>query len=168
MDDYTTSPQQLGKEAEPLCLGRNSPPYTEPTMTAFTGRRSRQPASEEAQAAARVILALTMAVGAMAGLIGVVTASALAVVAIPAALAGGSVMLGRSGWAAWCGVVAWLMLAPSADGEAIMAPLAMAVLCAAIAIGPDRLLSWIRREIAGHGSSDTGSGWIEEDGIRIG
>jgi hypothetical protein len=58
----------------------------------------------------------------------------------------------------------WAALLPSANGEALLAPIAMIVLCLAIAIGPDRLSSWVGRD--GSGSARTGpeaeEGWIEE------
>ena len=85
-------------------------------MTVVTRRRSRTPASEEAIAAAR------------------------------------------------------LVLLPSAQGEAMLAPLAMIVLCAAIAIGPDRLVSWVVEDVGGRrGSSPPrpAQGWIEEDGLPL-
>jgi hypothetical protein len=63
----------------------------------------------------------------------------------------------------------WATLLPSAQDEALLAPLAMMVLCLAIAIGPERLLSWVGRDAVGHGDADdrASTGWIEEDGRPV-
>ena len=63
----------------------------------------------------------------------------------------------------------WATLLPSAHGEALLAPLAMMVLCLAIAIGPDRLVSWVGRNVAVRHVVDEPqpAGWIEEDGHPV-
>ena len=46
----------------------------------------------------------------------------------------------------------------------------MIVLCVAIAIGPDRLVSWVVEDVAGAPRAPRGTtaqGWIEEDGLPL-
>jgi hypothetical protein len=130
-------------------------------MTLATPRRRRSPVSEEAAAAARLVLGLSVAVGSMAAAMGAVSDNAIVLVAVPVmalaiALARGIVPL-----AGWAGAAVWAAILPSATGEALLAPIAMIVLCLAIAIGPDRLSSWVGRDLAGSGARSP-EGWIEE------
>lgn len=135
-------------------------------MTLATRRRRRSPVSEEAAAAARLVLALSIAVGGMAAVMGAVSGNSIVLVAVPVltlviVLARGAVSL-----AGWAGVAVWAAILPSANGEALLAPLAMIVLCLAIAIGPDRLSTWVGRDVAGTGAHSP-EGWIEEDGSPL-
>jgi len=139
-------------------------------MTVATRRRSRMPASEEAIAAARLVLGLTIGVGGMAAAIGASTGELLVVVAIPTIVLVIAILRRAVTVSGWSGVAIWLVLLPSAQGEAMLAPLAMIVLCVAIAIGPGRLVSWVVEDVGGHhGSSPPrrAQGWIEEDGRPV-
>lgn len=138
-------------------------------MTLVTRPRSRSPVSEEAEAAARVVLGLTVGVGGMAGVMGASGAEPIVVIAVPTIALVIALLIGAVPLAGWAGVAVWAVLLPSAHGEAILAPLAMIMLCLGIAIGPERLTSWIGRDVAGrHGEDEQQpEGWIEEDGHPV-
>lgn len=138
-------------------------------MTQATRPRSRSPVSEEAAAAARVVLGLTIGVGGIAGIMGAGIGQPLVVVALPTLALVIALLLGAVPLAGWAGAAVWAVLLPSAHGEAILAPMAMILLCLAIAIGPDRLTSWIGRDVAGRHGTDgrQPEGWIEEDGHPV-
>jgi hypothetical protein len=138
-------------------------------MTLATRPRSRTPVSEEAAAAARVILGLTFAVGGLAALIGWGNEESIAVIALPVVVLVIAIARGAVAVAGWAGVAVWGTLLPYAHGEALLAPIAMIVLCLAIAIGPDRLGSWIGRNVATRRDVDESqpAGWIEEDGHPV-
>lgn len=123
-------------------------------------------ASDEAIAAARVVLGMTLAVGGMAAAIGAAADTTLAILALPTAVALAAVALGAVRVAASAAVAIWLLLLPHASGEALLAPLVMATLCLAIAVGPDRLLGWLGRDAVGAPSRPS-AGWIEEDGRPV-
>jgi hypothetical protein len=62
-----------------------------------------------------------------------------------------------------------VLLLPAASGEGLLVPLTMIVLCLAVAVGPDRLLSWMARDAApGSAPRVEDRGWIEEDEGRLG
>jgi hypothetical protein len=145
-------------------------------MTVAVRRGSQTAVSEEAVAAARVVLGLTVGVGGMAAGIGAATGATVPFVALPTL-----VLVICLGWIAvterWrdravslaglAGVGVWAVLLPEAHGEAMLAPLSMIVLCLAIALGPDRLLAWIGRDIRGRPAPEApeapaSEGWIEE------
>ena len=134
-------------------------------MTLAARPRSRTPVSEEAAAAARVVLGLTVAVGGLAALIGWGNDDSIAVIALPVLVLVIAIMRGAVSVAGWAGVAVWATLLPSAHGEALLAPIAMMVLCLSVAIGPDRLGSWVGRNVAvRHDAEETQpTGWIEED-----
>jgi len=137
-------------------------------MTLATRRRSRRPVSEEAAAGARVVLGLTIGVGAMAAAMGAATEEPIVVIAAPTLMLLVALVGGRVSMAGWAGIAVWATLLPSAHDEALLAPLAMIVLCLAIAIGPERMLSWIGRDAVGHRADDRHpQGWIEEDGRPV-
>ena len=138
-------------------------------MTLATRRRSRSPVSEEAAAGARVVLGLTIGVGAMAAAMGAATEGPITVIALPTLVLLFAVVRGNVPLAGWAGIAVWATLLPSAHDEALLAPLAMIVLCLAIAIGPERMLSWIGRDAVGHHDADDRrpQGWIEEDGRPV-
>jgi hypothetical protein len=138
-------------------------------MTLATRPRSRTPVSEEAMAAARVVLALTVGVGGMAALMGWGNEDSIALIAVPVLVLVIAIVRGAVPVAGWAGVAVWAALLPSAHGEALLAPIAMMVLCLAIAIGPDRLASWIGRNVAGRPDAEDRQpeGWIEEDGHPV-
>ncbi len=115
------------------------------------------------------MLGLTVGVGAMAAAIGAATEQPIAVIAAPTLVLLVTILRGRVPLAGWAGVAVWATLLPSAHDEALVAPLAMIVLCLAIAIGPERLLSWVHRDAVGRtGPGARGpQGWIEEDGRPV-
>ncbi|MGH2446804.1 MAG: hypothetical protein ACRDGD_12325 [Candidatus Limnocylindria bacterium] len=138
-------------------------------MTVATRRGSRSQASEEAVAAARVVLGLTIGVGFMAAAMGAATGDPISLVVVPTlVLVASLAFVSRSDRAVMvagmAGVAVWLVLLPQAHAEAMLAPLAMIVLCLAIALGPDRLLGWIGRDVRGRASVEAppDDGWIEE------
>ena len=120
-------------------------------------------------AAARIVLGLTVAVGGMAALIGWGNEASIVVIALPVLVLVAAVVRGAVSVAGWAGVAVWATLLPSAHGEALLAPIAMIVLCLAIAIGPERLGSWIGRNVSGRRDSEESqpAGWIEEDGHPV-
>lgn len=138
-------------------------------MTLATRPRSRTPVSEEATAAARVVLGLTVGVGGMAAVIGWGSEDSIVVIALPVLVLLIAIVLGAVAVAGWAGVAVWATLLPSAHGEALLAPIAMMVLCLAIAIGPDQLGSWVGRNVAVRHDVEESqtAGWIEEDGHPV-
>jgi hypothetical protein len=138
-------------------------------MTLATRRRSRSPASEEAAAAARVVLGMTLAVGGMAAAIGAASGDPILAIALPTVALSLALLVRAVTLAGWAGVAVWLVLLPSTRGEAILAPLVMVALCLAVAIGPDRLLAWLGRDVVGHPADEArlSAGWIEEDGRPV-
>jgi hypothetical protein len=138
-------------------------------MTPATRRRSRTPVSEEAVAAARVVLGLSVGVGGMAAVMGAAVGEPIVVVGLPTIALIVAIVRGATSLAGWCAVAVWAILLPSAHGEAILAPLAMMALCLAIAVGPYRLLAWIGHDVAGRRTADAAGGeaWIEEDGHAV-
>jgi hypothetical protein len=122
---------------------------------------------DDADALVRLVFGLTIAVGtvatAMIAATGDVPLLGLPTLVLLAWLVAGASVAG----AAWAAAAVWLVLAPIARGEALLAPLAMFVLCLAIALGPERLLSWLAHDLApGRAAAD--EGWIEADERRIG
>ena len=71
--------------------------------------------------------------------------------------------------AAWAGVVTLAVIAPLGAGIAVLAPATMAVACLAFAVGPDRLLDWVRHEWVGREEDDAtlAAGWIEDDRLTV-
>jgi hypothetical protein len=138
-------------------------------MTLATRPRSRTPVSEETAAVARVVLGMTVAVGGLAALIGWGNDDSIAVIALPVVVLVIAIMRGAVSVAGWAGVAVWATLLPSAHGEALLAPIAMMVLCLAIAIGPGRLGSWVGRNVAVRRDVEVRqpAGWIEEDGHPV-
>jgi hypothetical protein len=136
-------------------------------MTVAGRRHAHRGVSEETVAAARVVLGLTIAVGGMTSVIGAATGQSIMVAALPTAMVCIGVLRRVMPLAGWAGVVVWLLLVPSVHGEALLAPGAMSVLCAAIAIGPDRFASWVGRDFAGGAVDRRSDAWIEEDGRRL-
>jgi hypothetical protein len=102
----------------------------------------------------------------MAAAMGAATEEPIVVIAAPTLVLLVALVGGRVSMAGWVGIAVWATLLPSAHDEALLAPLAMMVLCLAIAIGPDPLLSWVGRDAVGHreATDRQATGWIEEDG----
>lgn len=133
-----------------------------------TATSHRTPYGEDAEAAVRAVLGLTAGVGGLSAAVAVATDqvpfTALPTLVVVACLLGGASIL----VAAYAAASIWLVLAPTASGEALLVPVAMIVLCLAIALGPERLLSWLARDAAPTADRAAGEGWIEEDPRRIG
>jgi hypothetical protein len=124
---------------------------------------------EDAEAAVRALFGLTAGVGGFAAVIALV-AGQLPLTAIPTLALVGCLLFGASVVvAAYGAAIVWLVLLPAADGEALLVPLTMIVLCLAVAVGPDRLLSWLARDAAPGSEDDSAAeGWIEEEPRRVG
>jgi hypothetical protein len=126
---------------------------------------------EDAEAAVRAVFGLTVGVGGLAAAMAA-AAGELPLVALPTLALLGLLLFGASiVGAAYAAGGVWLVLLPLAQGEALLVPLTMIVLCLAIALGPDRLLAWVARDATpGRGPARvTGDeGWIEEEDGRLG
>ncbi len=125
--------------------------------------RRGTPASDEGAAAVSAIFAITAAASGMAGLIATVGGE-IPLVAAPTILMLAGIIAGRPGVAGMAGTAVWLSFVPMAHAEAMIAPLAMTLLCVAIAVGPEELLTWVRDDWNGRGTEEasTSSGWIED------
>jgi hypothetical protein len=135
--------------------------------------RRVEPGSEEWAAAHGLLVAVTAATGGMLSAFAVV-AGEPPLAAVPALLVavGGRVHL-RDSVRGGAGAGIWFLVAPHAHAEALVAPLLMAVAWITVAIGPERLWSWIRAEWAGRdvppphvdaGAADAAAvAWIEDD-----
>ena len=128
----------------------------------MTATRPR-PRSEESDAVYGVVMAVTTASGGMIAVFdavhGTVPLTAAPTIVLLAALAQRSTIV-----TAWSGVVVWVLVLGRASGFAVLAPILMAGLCLAFAVGPDRLLDWIRDEWIGREEDERAEiGWIEED-----
>ena len=126
--------------------------------------RRRASVPEEIEAAERSVLGLTAGVGGMATLISLVIGDPLAVVGVPSLVTFALIVRGATVPAAWAALAAWLVLATRAPNEAIVVPILMAVVCLAIAIGPERFGVWVRDDVGGShgGEPEPEQGWIEE------
>lgn len=116
---------------------------------------------EDAEAVVRAILGLTAGVG---GMVAVIAAAGdrFPMIAIPTVVLIGCLCFGWLGAAAYIAAGVWLVLAPAASGEALLAPLTMILLCLAIGFGPARLLSWLIRDATPAVRAMDDAGWIEE------
>lgn len=127
--------------------------------------------AEEADAAGRAVFGLSAGVGIVASASIAVSGQTL-FIGLPTLALLAALAIGWRVVAAYAGTAVWLLLAPSAHSEAVLAPLAMATLCLAIALGPNRLLSWIAHDAAPapapSAAATAQDGWIEEDVRRIG
>ena len=136
------------------------------TLTA-AGRRTAY--GEDAQAVVRALLGLTAGAGAFAAAAAASTGQ-LPLIGLPTlALLGFLLARAPIAWPASAAVGVWVLLLPTASGEGILVPLAMIVACLALALGPDRLLSWVAVDAApGSVPRVDDRGWIEEDEVRFG
>ena len=128
--------------------------------------RVRPQRSEEADALYGVVMAVTAATGGMIAAFAAIGGEAplilLPTIALVAFLARDA-----SSEAAWSGLLVWTVVLPMAPGIAILAPALMGLVCLAFAIGPERLMDWLRDEWIGRmGDEPVEVGWIEEDGSR--
>lgn len=147
-------------------------------MVARATPRAAPAFTEEGRAAARTLLTTTAAIGGMVTLIDLAVGSPPVIAAPALALLVGLVGIRLFGWTTaltratgWAGAAVWLVLVPTARGEAIVVPLAMTVICAALAIGPGRVLAWAIRDAAGRdvdratevaADGPHTAGWIED------
>lgn len=146
---------------------------------------ARAPAvGEDRQALARFIFGLTLGVGAMAAGAGGLTGQPSVVVAVPAGILAVALWTWRGDGmphpaAGWAGAAVWLVLATLTHDDTALVPLGMAAICAAYAIGPDRVFAWVSAQWmrdedappdasgAAELNADDQPGWIEEDGRRV-
>jgi hypothetical protein len=132
-------------------------------MVHSLSQRSRRAASEEAIAVTRLVLGLSAAVGGMAGGIGLLAGQPMGWLIVPAAILTTGLITGFARVAAWAGVVLWAGILPEAHAEAMLGPMLMALACVTIAIGPSRLLSFLRQDVHGRAVEAPADGaWIEE------
>ena len=131
-----------------------------------TATRARPRRSEESDAVYGVVMAVTAASGGMIAIFDAV-AGALPLIAAPTIVLLAALVQRSTVVSAWSGVAVWVLVLGKASGLAVLAPILMAGLCLAFAVGPDRLLDWVRDEWIGReDDSPTGVGWIEEDRPR--
>ncbi|HET7645034.1 MAG TPA: hypothetical protein VFM03_00950 [Candidatus Limnocylindria bacterium] len=143
---------------------------------------ARAPAvGEDRQALTRFVFGLTLGVGAMVALAGALTAQPSVAVAVPTAVLAVGLWTWRGDGlphpvAGWAGAVVWLVLATLTHDDTVLVPLAMAATCASVAIGPDRVLAWLRAQWMRDESAEAPSrpaepagepGWLEEEGRRL-
>ena len=132
--------------------------------TPVAATRIGQDGGEERAALFGVLVAVSAATGGMWTVIeavhGVVPLAVVPTVVLVATLAARARRA-----SAWSAATVWLTILPMADGIAILAPLLMIGLCVAMAVGPDRVLDWIRDEWSGREPTTDGvaTAWIEDD-----
>lgn len=118
---------------------------------------------DQAEAASRMVLGLTLAAGGMVALGAAVAGSAAVVIAVPTAVLLILLLARATAAAGWCGIAIWIVLVPMAPYDGIVAPLVMIAACAVIALDPSRVLAWItdapRPTSPGN---DLEPAWIEE------
>ena len=117
----------------------------------------------------RAMFGLTAGVGTLAAAMAAVTGQ-LPLIGLPTVVLLGWLVVGAPlAGAAYAGAAVWLVLAPTAHGEALIAPLAMALLCIAAALGPERVLAWLSSDAAPTlDRVGDDYGWIEDEPPRIG
>ena len=117
---------------------------------------------EETTAATRAVLALSLGVGAMAAGGSALIGDPLVLVGVPTLAVAAAVARGAMTPAAYAAACLWLMFVMRVQGEAVLVPIAMAVICLGVALGPDRLEAWFSdtREPEPPGAAE--EGWIEE------
>lgn len=128
---------------------------------AATGARHQR--SEEADALYGVVVAVTAASGGMIAGFAALNGD-LPIISLPT----GVLLLGMARRSlpltAWSGVAVWALVLPLAPGIAMLAPILMVLACLAFAIGPDRLLDWVRDEWIGRmGDEPVDVAWIEDE-----
>ena len=138
-------------------------------MRTLLAARRRTAYSEDAEAVVRALLGLTAGAGAFAAA-GAAATGQLPLIGLPTVALLGLLLAGASmSLAGYAAGSVWVLLLPAASGEGLLVPLTMIVLCLAIAVGPDRLLSWMAHDAApGSAPRVEDRGWIEEDDGRLG
>ena len=125
--------------------------------------RAVQPRGDEADALYGVVMAVSAASGGMIAAFAAVQGE-LAIILLPTLALLAALVRHADVVAAWSGLLVWAVVLVMAPGLAILAPMVMVVLCLAFAIGPDRMLNWIRDEWTGRmGDEPVEVGWIEDD-----
>jgi hypothetical protein len=117
---------------------------------------------DQAEAASRMVLGLTLAAGGMVALGAAVAGSPAVVVGVPTALLLLLLLLGATPAAGWCGVAIWIVLVPMAPYDGILAPLVMVAACGVIALRRSRVSSWFTDDSRSTQWADLEPGWIEE------
>ena len=130
-------------------------------MAAAPARPQR---SDEADAAYGAVMAVTAAAGGMLAAFDAVEGT-LPFTAAPTIVLLAAMARRSTPAAAWSGFVVWVLFLGMASGLAVLAPILMAALCLGFAVGPDKLLDWIRDEWAGRqADAPLGEiGWIEDE-----
>ena len=138
-------------------------------MRTLMAANRRTAYGEDAEAVVRALLGLTIGVGGFATA-GAVSTGELPLIVVPTLAVLGCLLIGASiALAASAAAVTWLILLPSVSGEGLLVPMTMMVACIAIAVGPDRLLSWVARDATPTPVAPLPDvGWIEEDDGRLG
>ena len=108
------------------------------------------------------MLGLTAAVGAMAALSAAAIGDPLAAIGLPTVLLIAFAARHSVAAAGYAAAVVWVAFIPRAPGLAMLVPIAMAVICLAIALGPARLMAWVREDFGGRDRHEDATGWIEE------
>ena len=127
-------------------------------------QRAHASPGEDVQVVERGLLGLTAAVCLQAGVMSALVGDPLAIIIVPAFVVLALLARGSIVPAAYVGGAAWTLLLPHAAGVAVIVPLGLAVGCLAIAIGPGRMLDWVREDWGGRESPDDASrGWFEEE-----
>jgi hypothetical protein len=138
-------------------------------MRTLLAARRRTAYSEDAEAVVRALLGLTAGAGAFAAA-GAAATGQLPLIGLPTMVLLGLLLAGAStSLAGYAAGSVWVLLLPAASGEGLLVPLTMIVLCLAVAVGPDRLLSWMAHDVApGSAPRVEDRGWIEEEDGRLG
>jgi hypothetical protein len=128
---------------------------------AATGTRTAP--SEELLAATRVLLGLSAAVGAVAGVMGLVSGEPKAWLLLPTLGLVGAMAARATMPAAWWAAILWALVLPHAHAEGMLGPLVMIAACVAVAVGPSRLAELVIRDWRGaRPSPDEPAGWTED------
>jgi hypothetical protein len=128
--------------------------------------RARAAVAEEVEAGERGILGLTAAVGSMAAAASAARGDALWLVIVPTASLLALLLARRTPAAAVAGVAVWLCFVGHASGEALVVPLAMALVCLALAVGPDRVVGILGAVTLRTDEGGGPGGWIEDEPSR--
>src|SRR5688500_6142421 len=124
--------------------------------------QTRAVPGEESTAATRAVLALSLGVGAVAAGGSALIGDPLVVVSIPTLGVAGAIARSATSPPAYAAACLWLMSLLQVQGEALLVPIAMAVVCLAIALGPDRLEALFSDTREPQPRRTAGEGWIEE------
>lgn len=118
---------------------------------------------EDAEAVVRAALGLTVGVGAVSAAASAASGE-LPLMAAPILVLTGCLLARAVAMAAYAAAAAWLLILPVAPGEALLVPGTMIVVCLAIALGPERLFTWMVRDATPEyrPAAPADDGWIEE------